>query len=102
MDQKYERNALLFNLCFVFEKDAATAAYEQVVRKMARVLKSLEVESEFLYNQETKRGVLNIMEQLLEDLNSYAECQIPISMVCLKWYSVSNMRRANLYQFTDR
>ncbi|KNC99135.1 nitrogen permease regulating protein NPR2 [Spizellomyces punctatus DAOM BR117] len=78
-DQKYERNALLFNLCFVFEKDANTISYEQVVRKMARVLKSLEVESEFLSNANTKGAILNIMEQLLEDLNSYSECQIPIN-----------------------
>ncbi|KAJ3333909.1 hypothetical protein HDU76_001390 [Blyttiomyces sp. JEL0837] len=45
---------------------------------MARVLKSLEVESEFLYNIETKGNVLNIMEQLLEELNNHHECKIPI------------------------
>ncbi|KAI8928411.1 nitrogen permease regulator 2-domain-containing protein [Entophlyctis helioformis] len=76
---KYERNALLFNLCFVFERGAITACYEQVVCKMARVLKSLEVESEFLHNATTKASILNIIEQLLEDLNSYNECQIPIN-----------------------
>ena len=42
-DDKYERNALLFNMCFVFEKEAETESYEQIVRKMARVLRSLEV-----------------------------------------------------------
>jgi len=42
-DTKYERNALIFNLCFVFGPEDETAAYGQVVRKMARVLKSLEV-----------------------------------------------------------
>ncbi|KAI9091758.1 nitrogen permease regulator 2 [Phlyctochytrium arcticum] len=78
-DAKYERNALLFNLCFVFEQGRETGSYEQVVRKMARVLRSLEVESEFLYNPSTKSALLNIMEQLLEDLNSYSECQIPIN-----------------------
>ncbi|KAJ3213657.1 Nitrogen permease regulator 2 [Dinochytrium kinnereticum] len=41
--QKYERNGLLFNLCFVFDKDADATSYEQLVRKMARVLRSLEM-----------------------------------------------------------
>ncbi|KAJ3408488.1 Nitrogen permease regulator 2 [Chytridiales sp. JEL 0842] len=78
-DPKYKRNALLFNLCFVFNKGADTSSYEQVVRKVARVLRSLEEESEFLNNAETKRNVLNIMEQLLQDLNTYSECKIPIN-----------------------
>lgn len=42
-DSKYDRNALLFNLCFVFKKDANVICYEQVVTKIARVLRSLEV-----------------------------------------------------------
>lgn len=37
--------ALLFNLCFVFDKTASIISYEQVVSKIARVLKSLEVRS---------------------------------------------------------
>ncbi|KAJ3173935.1 Nitrogen permease regulator 2 [Geranomyces variabilis] len=114
--QKYERNALLFNLCFVFEKNAQTTVYEQVVRKLARVLRSLEVQTAFLSNQSgsssasagaasataatshqnqnhqhalakqhqpsQSRGdptLGDILEQILEDLNSYAECQIPIN-----------------------
>ncbi|KAI8841351.1 nitrogen permease regulator 2 [Chytridium lagenaria] len=77
--QKYERNALIYNLCFVFEKDADATSYEQIVRKMARVLRSLEVESEFLHNSVTKSNILNIMEQLIQDLNTYFECQIPIN-----------------------
>ncbi|KAG5461578.1 MAG: nitrogen permease regulator 2-domain-containing protein, partial [Olpidium bornovanus] len=42
VDRKYERNALLFNLAFVFDQDAETCSYEPVVRKMARVLRNLE------------------------------------------------------------
>eukprot|EP00842_Homolaphlyctis_polyrhiza_P004667 jgi/Hompol1/5200/HPOL_004228-RA len=76
---KYERNALLFNLCFVFDKDANTTCYEQVATKIARVLRSLEVESDFLHNPATKSTLLSIIEQLLEDLNAYNECQIPIN-----------------------
>ncbi|KAG0326903.1 Nitrogen permease regulator 2 [Dissophora globulifera] len=49
--KKFQRNALMFNLAFVFDKDAETSSYEPVVRKMARVLKALEKESEFLSRQ---------------------------------------------------
>ncbi|KAI8358772.1 nitrogen permease regulator 2-domain-containing protein [Mortierella sp. GBAus27b] len=48
---KFLRNALMFNLAFVFDKDAETSSYEPVVRKMARVLKALEKENEFLSRQ---------------------------------------------------
>ena len=41
---------------------------------------SLKIESNFLYNSTTKQSLQNIIEQLLEDLNSYSECQIPISI----------------------
>ncbi|KAI8603722.1 nitrogen permease regulator 2 [Dissophora ornata] len=76
--KKFQRNALMFNLAFVFDKDAATSSYEPVVRKMARVLKALEKESEFLSWQTHGSGMQNLIEQLIEDLNSYCECQIPI------------------------
>ncbi|KAF8945450.1 Nitrogen permease regulator 2 [Haplosporangium gracile] len=49
--KKFQRNALMFNLAFVFDKDAEISSYEPVVRKMARVLKALEKESEFLSRQ---------------------------------------------------
>ncbi|CAG8548219.1 17561_t:CDS:2 [Rhizophagus irregularis] len=78
-DDKYERNAFMFNLSFVFDRDADTSSYEPVVRKVARVLTSLETENEFLSNEATKDVMYNIIEQLLEDLNSYCECQIPIN-----------------------
>ncbi|GJJ68133.1 nitrogen permease regulator 2-like protein [Entomortierella parvispora] len=49
--KKFQRNALMFNLAFVFDKDAEISSYEPVVRKMARVLKALEKENEFLSKQ---------------------------------------------------
>ncbi|KAK3821710.1 MAG: nitrogen permease regulator 2 [Benniella sp.] len=76
--KKFQRNALMFNLAFVFDKDAETSSYEPVVRKMARVLKALEKENEFLSRQPDENGMQNLIEQLLEDLNSYCECRIPI------------------------
>ncbi|CAG8499748.1 2654_t:CDS:2 [Diversispora eburnea] len=81
-DMKYEnsmRSKFMFNLSFVFDRGADTSSYEPVVRKVARVLQTLEIESGFLYDKETKDFMYNIIEQLLEDLNSYCECQIPIT-----------------------
>lgn len=80
---KYERNALLFNLCFVFNKNASVISYEQIVTKIARVLQSLEVESELLSSPNTKSSILNIITQIIEDLNSYHECRISISIVSI-------------------
>ncbi|KAI9143080.1 hypothetical protein BKA69DRAFT_1064251 [Paraphysoderma sedebokerense] len=40
---KYDRNVMLFNLAFVFERGVSTRGMEQAVRKLARVLKNLEV-----------------------------------------------------------
>ncbi|KAJ3124947.1 Nitrogen permease regulator 2 [Nowakowskiella sp. JEL0407] len=78
-DPKYPRNELKFNLCFVFSQSSDTSAFNQVVRKLARVLRSLEVECEYIFNAEKKNGVLVIMEQLFEGLNQYGECEIPIN-----------------------
>ncbi|RKP01827.1 hypothetical protein CXG81DRAFT_11524 [Caulochytrium protostelioides] len=77
--EKYERNAMLFNLCFVFALGANVGPYEPVVTKMARLLRAFETESGMLSQPATKATVLTIMEQLQEDLNSYAESQIPIN-----------------------
>ncbi|KAF9577399.1 Nitrogen permease regulator 2 [Lunasporangiospora selenospora] len=56
--KKFQRNALMFNLAFVFDKDAEISSYEPVVRKMARVLKALEKECEFLSRQ-TKHAMVD-------------------------------------------
>lgn len=37
------RNAFIFNLCFVFERDAELASFEPLVRKTARTLRAMEV-----------------------------------------------------------
>ena len=40
---KYSRNALLFNVCFVFASHADTTCYESVVKKLADYLTTMEV-----------------------------------------------------------
>ncbi|KAJ7632734.1 nitrogen permease regulator 2-domain-containing protein [Roridomyces roridus] len=75
---KYQRNYLRYNLCFVFERGADLSCYEPVVRKVSRVLTACEEESEFLSSPNTSPAIHAILEQLYEDLNSYAETSIPI------------------------
>lgn len=41
---RYQRNQLIFNLCFVFQNNANLSSYEPIVLKMARLLKGLEVD----------------------------------------------------------
>ncbi|KAF9092402.1 Nitrogen permease regulator 2 [Mortierella sp. AD031] len=72
--KKFQRNALMFNLAFVFDKDAEISSYEPVVRKMARVLKALEKESEFLSRQ-TRLAMMD--NGTLASLNSTSSTSAP-------------------------
>jgi hypothetical protein len=40
---RYQRNQYIWNLCFVFRASASLEAFEPVVRKTARILRSAEV-----------------------------------------------------------
>lgn len=77
-NQKYKRNALYFNLCFVLDKSLESSCYDQIVCKIARVLTFLELESELL-SSDNKDSLVNIIAQIKDDLNSYQECQIIIN-----------------------
>ncbi|EGC38526.1 hypothetical protein DICPUDRAFT_148736 [Dictyostelium purpureum] len=79
-DVKYHRNALLFNLCFVFDKNTETTNYNQIVRKLGIILRTLEKESEYLFNQSKEIGLNKdqpdlpvILETLYRELNTYGE-----------------------------
>ena len=42
-DKKYDRNTLIFNFAFVFDKNCDTAPFESVVRKLGETFKIYEV-----------------------------------------------------------
>jgi len=46
-NDKYKRNALIFNVCFTFDEDTNTAHYGPVVKKLADYMTQLEVRSSF-------------------------------------------------------
>jgi hypothetical protein len=129
--KKYHRNALLFNIAFVFPRDvhahsnamewqeqqqqqqqqgnlnksgasalppssftsysgglpiaAASQAtvtqlrpYHAVIRKLATIIESLEVESEFLFRPESKKLLQGLVSDIFKKLNAYGECSVPL------------------------
>lgn len=55
--------------------------YKSVVRKIAKLFKALEEQSGFLSNAVTGESIYGLIEQVLEDLNNYSECMIPIGLL---------------------
>jgi hypothetical protein len=60
----YERQVFVFNVAFVFEREAELAAYEPLVRKTGRVLAALENSSSLLSSAEKRVRMYSILEQL--------------------------------------
>lgn len=78
-NRRYERNEFIFNFAILLDEDDEFGTYKSVVRKLAKLFKALEEQSGFLSNEATRAGVYALIEQVLEDLNNYSECMIPIS-----------------------
>lgn len=78
-DGKYARNEFIFNFAVVLDEAVEYSTYKSVVRKVAKLFKALEEQCGFLSNEGTAAGVFALIEQVLEDLNNYSECMIPIS-----------------------
>lgn len=101
---KYSRNEFIFNFAIVVgENEADWACYGEVVRKLGRLLRGLEEQAGFLSKEEAGvwdddaghggggdddngvgvgvgggSKVYALCEMVLEDVNNYAECMIPI------------------------
>uniref|UniRef100_A0A6M2DGE4 Putative nitrogen permease regulator 2-like protein n=1 Tax=Xenopsylla cheopis TaxID=163159 RepID=A0A6M2DGE4_XENCH len=73
--QKYARNALYFNLCFVCDSWAKSVQYEPVVKKLAEYFASMEEESGFLSDGDTTR-YFGLLDRVLNDLNTYRQCTV--------------------------
>ncbi|EEY64899.1 uncharacterized protein PITG_16224 [Phytophthora infestans T30-4] len=77
-DDKYHRNALLFNIGFVFDELVETAPYRPILRKLGALVEGMEKESGFLYNADKKELLGTILPQILRDLTLHGECTIPV------------------------
>ncbi|XP_054289536.1 GATOR complex protein NPRL2 [Macrosteles quadrilineatus] len=79
-NKKYARNAFYFNLCFVFDSWARTVQYEPLVKKLSEYLTAMEVESNFLSQQEQNSSyrtrLVSMLKQVLHDLNNHKMCTL--------------------------
>jgi hypothetical protein len=76
---QYARNEFRWNLCFVFEASAEVEAFEPIVRKCGRILRSAELDSSYLSAPQPSHAPMPaVLEQIFEDLNSYSETSIPL------------------------
>jgi hypothetical protein len=101
----YDRNAFQFNFSIVLDESADASSYKSVVKKLARVFRAVEKQSSFLSKDENglfedegeggkikwrdgKVGqVYKLIEAIMEDLNNYSECMIPIGKIHLCEYA---------------
>ncbi|GAA5978354.1 hypothetical protein JCM5350_001137 [Sporobolomyces pararoseus] len=74
----YNRNSFIFNLCFVFERDAELSVYEPVAWKVGRILGQLEETHSLLSNPPSNFSMANLLEQMYLDLNAYSETSISL------------------------
>lgn len=80
---RYDRNEFIFNFCIVLAEEEDFTTYKSVVQKLADLMHGLEEQSGFLSRDHSKSGegkVYSLCETLMEDLNNYCECMIPIGM----------------------
>ncbi|KAI2788914.1 Nitrogen permease regulator [Penicillium oxalicum] len=78
---RYARNEFIFNFCIVLAEEDDFSQYKSVVQKLADLMHALEEQSGFLSRDFSKTGegkVYSLCEMLMEDLNNYCECMIPI------------------------
>ncbi|RAL17582.1 nitrogen permease regulating protein NPR2 [Aspergillus homomorphus CBS 101889] len=78
---RYDRNEFIFNFCLVLAEEEDFSTYKSVVQKLADLMHGLEEQNGFLSRDHSKPGegkVYSLCETLMEDLNNYCECMIPI------------------------
>ncbi|PYH96353.1 NPR2-domain-containing protein [Aspergillus ellipticus CBS 707.79] len=78
---RYDRNEFIFNFCVVLAEEEDFSTYKSVVQKLADLMHGLEEQNGFLSRDHSKSGegkVYSLCETLMEDLNNYCECMIPI------------------------
>jgi hypothetical protein len=79
----YDRNEFIFNFCLVVAEDEDFSKYTSIVQKLADLMHGLEEQSGFLSRDHSKSGqgkLYSLCETLMEDLNNYSECMIPIGI----------------------
>ncbi|OLY81482.1 Nitrogen permease regulator 2-like protein [Smittium mucronatum] len=76
----YERNALIFNFCFVLKDSIDSSLYNTVVKRFGHLMKGLEIKMGFLRNRIYKGSLKLLVEKLMNDLNMFGESQILLTL----------------------
>eukprot|EP00943_MAST-04B_sp_MAST-4B-sp1_P004804 g4804.t1 len=90
-DSKYGRNKLSFNFCFVFRRETDARPWYPLVRKLATTVYAMEIESEFLYKEASKKKLKKILIETRNHLNLQARCVLPLddaNMLSLKLFHI--------------
>jgi len=76
---KYDRNVCLFNVCFVVDSRVESEKlWDRVIRKIGYTLKVVELESEFIYHQNSKDRLRVIIADMYRKLNAYGQCSVAL------------------------
>ena len=87
-DEKYERNEFMFNFCIVIKVDVNKAPFEQVVRRLASTFTEMEIQNQFLSqedvsNSQDRRSIAALIEIVKEDLNNVDELMTSVGELYL-------------------
>lgn len=76
----YVRNKFMFNCAVVVSEDSDATCFLPLVRQIARAFKAFESQTYAISSSENSAQIVHhIIEQVIEDLNNYSECVIPLS-----------------------
>lgn len=100
-DTRYDRNEFIFNFGFVLshkelgQRHGMVEAWKKIVRKIANVLRDLELETQWLSRDEEALDsgkmtrldsrVYALCEMVMEDLNCFGDSMIPIGASTASW-----------------
>jgi hypothetical protein len=78
----------MFNFCIVIGVEVDKIPYEAVVRRLASTFTEMEIQNQFLSQEEVsnsqdRRSIAALIEIIKEDLNNYNECMIPVGTLNL-------------------
>lgn len=76
---RYCRNRLIFNVCFVCRTHMRTFHYEPIVKKLNRYFEELEMECQYLTDDETRKNIPNILDDIRRKINELKSCKIEMT-----------------------
>jgi hypothetical protein len=66
-------------MIFVFHRQSDSRGFHKVITKLARMLKNLEQEVEYVTQAQNRMTLYRLMQEILHDLNRFKECRINLS-----------------------